>query len=133
MIIGKMSIVQNFHGYSDTVIVVVAVGEVDGVADIGEKNKLISGDPGFETSRFLSMLQRALWLSVSADDQIQLIMNRGWKSRTLIVALLQWLDCKTLKLLLFNQLKQTLLYKNERNEREILQWRLLKRTILNRI
>ena len=79
------------------------------------------------------MLQRALWLSVSADDQIQLIMNRGWKSRTLIVALLQWLDCKTLKLLLFNQLKQTLLYKNERNEREILQWRLLKRTILNRI
>ena len=42
MIIGKMSIVQNFHGYSDTVVVVVAVGEVDGVADIGEKNKLIS-------------------------------------------------------------------------------------------
>ena len=43
------------------------------------------------------MLQHALWLSVSADDQIQLIMNRGWKSRTLIVALLQWLDYKTLK------------------------------------
>ena len=42
MIIGKMSIVQNFHGYSDTVVVVVAAGEVDGVADIGEKNKLIS-------------------------------------------------------------------------------------------
>ena len=42
MIIGKMSIVQNFHGYSDTVVVVVAVGEVDGVADIWEKNKLIS-------------------------------------------------------------------------------------------
>ena len=41
------------------------------------------------------MLQHALWLSVSADSQIQLIMNRGWKSRTLIVALLHWLDYKT--------------------------------------
>ena len=34
---------KNFHGYSDTVIAVAfAVGEVDGVAGIGEKNKLIS-------------------------------------------------------------------------------------------
>ena len=42
MIISKMSIVQIFHCYSDTVVVAVAVGEVDDVAGIGEKNKLIS-------------------------------------------------------------------------------------------
>ena len=29
MIIGKISIVQNCHGYSDTVVVVVAVSEVE--------------------------------------------------------------------------------------------------------
>ena len=42
MMISKMSIVQIFHCYSDTVVVVVAVGEFDDVAGIGEKNKLIS-------------------------------------------------------------------------------------------
>ena len=42
MIIGKMSIVQNFHGYSDTVVVVVAVGEVDGVADLSKADLITS-------------------------------------------------------------------------------------------
>ena len=47
----------------------------------------------------VSMRQRALCLSVSAGSQTQQIMNRSW-SRTLIVALLHWLDHKTLQLLL---------------------------------
>ena len=55
-------------------------------------------DPG--SNPVVSMLQRALRLSVSAGRQTQLIMNRSW-SRTLIVALLHWLDYKTLQLLLF--------------------------------
>ena len=54
-------------------------------------------DPG--SNPVVSMLQRALRLSVSAGRQTQLIMNRSW-SRTLIVALLHWLDYKTLQLLL---------------------------------
>ena len=58
---------------------------------------LYPADPG--SNPVISMLQRALRLSVSAGRQTQLIMNRSW-SRTLIVALLHWLDYKTLQLLL---------------------------------
>ena len=58
MIIGKMSIVQNSHGYSDTVVVVVAVGEVDCVADIGEKRRTSSYQPSLsECHRFLGLLK----------------------------------------------------------------------------
>ena len=53
-------------------------------------------DPG--SNPVVSMLQRALRLSVSAGRQTQLIMNRSW-SQTLIVALLHCLDYKTLQLL----------------------------------
>ena len=63
----------------------------------GRAAALYQADPG--SNPVVSMLQRALCLSVSAGRQTQLIMNRSW-SRTLIVALLQWLDYKTLQLLL---------------------------------
>ena len=57
----------------------------------------------------VSMLQRALRLSVSAGRQTQLIMNRSW-SQTLIVALLHWLDYKTLQLLIEVQIKNEYKY-----------------------
>ena len=63
----------------------------------GRAVALYPADPG--SNPVVSMLQRALRLSVSAGRQTQLIMNRSW-SRTLIVALLHWLDYKTLQLLL---------------------------------
>ena len=62
----------------------------------GRAAALYPADPG--SNPVVSMLQRALRLSVSAGRQTQLIMNRSW-SRTLIVALLHWLDYKTLQLL----------------------------------
>ena len=63
----------------------------------GRVAALYPADPG--SNPVVSMLQRALRLSVSAGRQTQLIMNRSW-SQTLIVALLHWLDYKTLQLLL---------------------------------
>ena len=63
----------------------------------GRAAALYPADPG--SNPVVSMLQHALRLSVSAGRQTQLIMNRSW-SRTLIVALLHWLDYKTLQLLL---------------------------------
>ena len=63
----------------------------------GRAAALYPADPG--SNPVVSMLQRALRLSVSAGRQTQLIMNRSW-SRTLIVALLHWLEYKTLQLLL---------------------------------
>ena len=63
----------------------------------GRAAALYPADPG--SNPVVSMLQRALCLSVSAGRQTQLIMNRSW-SQTLIVALLHWLDYKTLQLLL---------------------------------
>ena len=67
----------------------------------GRAAALYPADPG--SNPVVSMLQRALRLSVSAGRQTQLIMNRSW-SRTLIVALLHWLDYKTLQLLLLLKL-----------------------------
>ena len=61
----------------------------------GRAAALYLADPG--SNPVVSMLQRALHLSVSAGRQTQLIMKR---SQTLIVALLHWLDYKTLQLLL---------------------------------
>ena len=58
---------------------------------------LYPADPG--SNPVISMLQRAIHLSVSASRQTQLIMNRSW-SRTFVAALLHWLDYKTLQLLL---------------------------------
>ena len=63
----------------------------------GRAAALYPADPG--SNPVVSMLQRALRLSVSAGRQTQLIMNRSW-SWALIVALLHWLDYKTLQLLL---------------------------------
>ena len=59
----------------------------------GRAAAMYPADPG--SKPVISMLQRALRLSVSAGRQTQLIMNR-----TLIVALLHRLDYKTLQLLL---------------------------------
>ena len=71
----------------------------------GRAAALYSGDPG--SNPVVSMLQRALRMSVSAGRQTQLIMNRSW-SQTLIVALLHWLDYKTLQLLLLLSKKYSL-------------------------
>ena len=65
-----MSIMQNFHGYSDTDLVVAAVGEVDGVADIGEKNKLIS------ISCTLLMCHDGFWLSWFLVELVELRLMR---------------------------------------------------------
>ena len=74
----------------------------------GRAAALYPADPG--SNPVVSMLQSALRLSVSAGRQTQLIMNRSW-SQTLIVALVHWLDYKTLQLLLLSCLVSWLEYR----------------------
>ena len=80
-----------------------------------------SGDLGFESCQFLFHAVACFMaicccghagnlccLHVCFSRQTRLIMNRSW-SRTLIVALLQWLDYKTLQLLLLLLLRINIL------------------------